>query len=188
MLRVSVDGSDSSVSAFAIRARLNSSTANVSVYGLGAMSLWMNEDYSNPTFKIVRLDSIYAGTELQLGLFDPGDATGLSRLEFTGALASIDCEMRVRYDTGGTSAWNTDGSFNPDGNWAGSSCGITSATNGTSRIYNGDWIDLRFKVPADHSCTGDACSAYVDYEFSNSPFDRTTWTAQINGTPIHLEP
>lgn len=192
VLEVSVDGSDSSVSAFALRARVGGTT-NVAVYGLGAMSLWMNEDDSNPTFKIVRLDQIYAGTELQLGLFDPGDATGLSRMEFTGALAGIDCEVRVRDNFGGSSGWFSDGYWNSTkgdaaGDWAGSSCGITTATNSTSRLYNGDWLDLRFKVPAGYTCTGTACWAYVDYDFTNSPFDRTTWTATINGTPIHLEP
>ena len=43
---------------------------DTAVYGLGAMSLWMPELGSNPSFKIVRLDEIYAGTELILSLFD----------------------------------------------------------------------------------------------------------------------
>jgi len=191
VLEVSVDGSDSSVSAFSMRATAGG-TSNVSVYGLGAMSLWMNEDNSNPTFKIVRLDEVYAGTELELGLFDPGDATGLSRLEFTGSLAGLDCLVKVEYDGGGESPWQSDGDLNPgsEGDWAGTSCGITTATNTQERIFNGDWLRIRFQVPPEYTCpaTSTGCWGLVDYSFANSPFDRTTWTAQINGTPVHLEP
>lgn len=192
VLAVSVDGGDSSVSAFAIQASVGG-TSNVSVYGLGSMSLWMNQDYSNPTFKIVRLDTLYAGTELEIGLFDPGDATGLARMKFTGALTGYDCLMQVTDEVGNVSAWQTDswwnsykGDSNP--NWAGSSCGITTSRSGGSRLYNGDWIKLRFQLPPEYSCTGNACWALVDYNFDNSPFDRTTWTARVNGTPVHLIP
>jgi hypothetical protein len=187
VLEVSVDGFDSSVSAFAMRARVGGTT-NVAVYGLGAMSLWMNEDDSNPTFKIVRLDEIYAGTELELGLFDPGDVTGLGHLQFTGALAGIECLVQVTDQNGNVGPWQTDGALNPDGDWAGGNCGITSSQSGNARIYNGDWLAIRFVIPPDYTCSGAACWSYVDYAFDDSPFDRTTWTAQINGTPIHLEP
>lgn len=187
VLEVSVDGNENAISAFAMRARVGG-TSNVAVYGLGAMSLWMNKDNSAPVFKIVRVDEIYAGTELQLGLYDPGDATGLSRLLFRGALSGIDCTVRVTDQNGNVGAWTTDGALNPDGNWAGSSCGLTTATNSTSQIYNGDWLEIRFQIPPGHTCSGSACWALVDYNFSDSPNDRTTWTARVNGTPIHLEP
>ncbi|MGI9666021.1 MAG: pilus assembly protein TadG-related protein [Acidimicrobiia bacterium] len=187
VLEVSVDGNEDAISAFAIRASVGG-TSNVAVYGLGAMSLWMNKDNSAPVFKIVRVDEIYAGTELQLGLYDPGDATGLSHLLFRGALAGIDCTVRVTDQNGNVGAWTSDGALNPDGNWAGGSCGLTTATNSTSQIYNGDWLEIRFQIPPGHTCSGAACWALVDYNFADSPNDRTTWTAQVNGTPIHLEP
>ncbi|MGI9584312.1 MAG: hypothetical protein ACR2N7_01840 [Acidimicrobiia bacterium] len=152
VIAVSVGGNEASVSAFAIRASVGGSTSNVAVYGLGAMSLWMNEDNSNPTFKIVRVDPVYAGTELELGLFDPGDADGLSQMRFGGALSGYDCQVKVVRENGAESAWESDGYWNgliggAGGDWAGSSCGITTATAGTPRIYNGDWLALRFIRP-----------------------------------------
>jgi len=187
VIEVSTGGSIANVSAFAIRASAGG-PANVAVYGLGSMSLWMNQDNSNPVFQLVRLDTVYAGTELVLRLFDPGDATGLSRLRFDGALAGTDCMVRVTNEFGTTGPLQSDGALNPDGDWAGSSCGITTATNSVSRIFNGDWVEMRFDIDAAHACSGSACWVYVNYNFTNSPFDRTTWSATINGSPIHLEP
>ncbi len=195
VLEVRIDGDEDSLSAFGIRARVGG-TQNVAVYGLGAMSLWMNKDNSAPVFKMVRVDPVYAGAELEIGLFDPGDANGLARMSFTGALSGYDCLMQVTDENGNVSDWLPDGTWNgtaavPD-DWAGSSCGITTSRSGSgnNKIYNGDWIKLRFKIPSTHDCSnnGGNCWSTVNYNFSNSPFDRTTWTAKVNGTPVHLVP
>ena len=196
VLAVTVGGNEASVSAFALQAFVGGSGADVSVYGLGAMSLWMNEDNSTPIFKVVRIDPVYAGAELEIGLFDPGDATGLAEMSFTGALSGYDCLMQVTDEDGNDlSGWRTDGWWNNTmaggaGDWAGSSCGITTSQSGNARIYNGDWIRLRFVIPPNHDCSnnGGDCWSTVLYDFANSPFDRTTWTARVNGTPVHLIP
>jgi len=95
VLQLEIWGDDDALSAFAIRARVNSSGNGVAVYGLGDLSLWMNGDDTTPTFKIVRLDTVYAGTELILELFDPGDIDGSGKIEFTGAMSGIDCQVQI---------------------------------------------------------------------------------------------
>lgn len=195
VLRLSISGDDDALSAYAIRARLGGSANGVAVYGLGDLSLWMNGNDTTPTFKIVRLDTVYAGTELILELFDPGDINGSGKIEFTGAMAGIDCQVQIeRYsDNGtyqGTSDWMTDGTANAGagGDWAGANCGLTSSGNGGgNKIYNNDWVRFRFQIPSEHSCSGDACWVYTEYSVDN-PTERTTWAAKINGTPIHLLP
>jgi Flp pilus assembly protein TadG len=195
VLQLEVFGDDNALSAFALGATVNGSDNGVSVYGLGDLSLWMNGDDTTPTFKIVRLDTVYAGTELVLELFDPGDIDGSGKIEFTGAMSGIDCQVQIeRYDADGvyqgTTGWMTDGAANSGagGDWAGSSCGLTSSGNGGSnKIYNNDWVRFRFQIPATHSCSGDACWVYTEYAVDN-PTERTTWSAKINGTPIHLMP
>jgi len=195
ILQLEVWGDDDALSAFAIRARVNSSGNGVAVYGLGDLSLWMNGNNTTPTFKIVRLDAVYAGTELVLELFDPGDIDGTGKIEFTGAMSGIDCEVQVeRYSASGTyqgtTGWMTDGAANAGagGDWAGANCGLTSSGNGGgNKIYNNDWVKFRFQIPPTHSCVGDACWVYTEYSVSN-PTERTTWSASINGTPIHLIP
>ena len=54
--------------------------------------------------------------------------------------------------------------------------------------HNNQWVDFRFQVPPAHSCSGSACWSTVRYGFSGSTTDRTTWTARINGGPVHLLP
>ncbi len=50
-----------------------------------------------------------------------------------------------------------------------------------------EWVEFRFDVPANYTCSGSGCWATVTYNFnSGNPTDRTTWGARINGTPIHL--
>jgi Flp pilus assembly protein TadG len=197
VLAITVGGNEASVSAFALEATVGGSGSDVAVYGLGAMSLWMNEDNSTPTFKVVRLDDVYAGSEVEIGLFDPGDATGLAEMSFTGAFSGYDCLMQVTDENGvplDGGAWHSDGWWNNAlaggaGDWAGSSCGITTSQSGNARIYNGDWIKLRFVIPPEHDCSnnGGNCWTTVFYDFDDSPFDRTTWTARVNGTPVHLK-
>ena len=197
VLAITVGGQEASLSAFALRATVGGSGSDVSVYGLGAMSLWMNQEFASPTFKLVRLDPVYAGTEVEIGLFDPGDAPGLAKMSFTGAFSGYDCLMQVTDENGvDLHGWHSDGWWNnllaagSGGDWAGSSCGITTSQSGNTRIYNGDWIKLRFIIPPDHDCSNNAgnCWSTVSYNFANYPFDRTTWTAQVNGTPVHLKP
>jgi len=195
VLQLEIWGDDDALSAFAIRARVNSSGNGVAVYGLGDLSLWMNGDDTTPTFKIVRLDTVYAGTELILELFDPGDIDGSGKIEFTGAMSGIDCQVQIESYSAdgtyqGTSGWMSDGTANAGagGDWAGDNCGLTASGNGGgNKIYNNDWVKFRFQIPATHSCSGDACWVYTEYSVDN-PTERTTWAARINGTPIHLLP
>jgi hypothetical protein len=66
------------------------------------MTLYMNAASSSPEFKILRLDEIYAGSELLLSLFDVGEITGDGDILFTNAFAGIDCEVQIRRDSGQT--------------------------------------------------------------------------------------
>lgn len=58
----------------------------------------------------------------------------------------------------------------------------------TNKEYNNEWIDFRFAVDPGCTCSSD-CWVYVDYNLTAAnPFERTTWTARIDGQPIHLIP
>jgi hypothetical protein len=168
-----------SVSAFSIRATIDGNLDNsAAVYGLGAMSLWMPEFGSDPRFKIVRLDEIYAGSELVLSMFDSGDVDGTIDLDFTGELAGQDCLYRVRDEfLNEIQAWG------PDDGGAGCYLSITN------KEYNNEWIDFRFTIDPGYSCSGD-CWVYVDYDLTGvtDAYERTTWAARVDGQPIHLVP
>lgn len=183
VLEVSVGNTVSILNAWSLRALVGGSVNNsVAVYGLGAMSIWTPEAGSNPRFKIVRIDDIYAGQELIISLWDVGDLRAPGVLQVmnpnpAAPINSIDCQVRTRNQQGGSpSSWTSD-----DG-------GANCYNNIAVQEHNNEWLDFRFEIPGDYTCSGDDCWAWVSYAFSGSTTDRTTWTAYINGQPIHLVP
>ena len=182
VLTVSVDGDRRGITDFAVRARYGGSLASsVAVYGLGSMSIDMNEGSVAPNFKIVKLEEIYAGTQLIVSLFDPGDVTGgAANLTFVGELASTECQYRVLDQAGAEiRPWGKD-----------DSPGIAPCfLNTTGQRFNNEWVEFRWDVPDTYTCASD-CWVNVDYDFpaGSQPNERTTWAARINGQPIHLLP
>jgi len=73
VLELLVDGGDDAINGYSLRVSGGSGT---SVYGLGFMSLWMRDAGSSPTLQIVRLDQVYAGSQLIISAFDLGDING----------------------------------------------------------------------------------------------------------------
>ena len=190
VLEVSVRGDDDAINGFSlgVTGATAGTPTNASVYGLGYMSLWMRDPGTTPTLQIVKLDEIYAGTELIVNAFDLGDITGNASgyVTFGGALGGIDCEVRTlnaEYVLSSASAWTGD-----DG--GGSSCLVitkSGSTGGNEGIYNNEWVEFKFEIPPNFTCSDPNCWGTVTYTFAGgNPTDRTTWGARINGTPIHL--
>jgi hypothetical protein len=181
VLEVRQSGNVNLLNAFSIRARINGSTSNTTaVYGLGSMSLWFPNPNSTAEFKVVKLDAVYAGQQLIISLWDPGDLDDPGALEFTTALSGIDSEVRERDDEGNTTAdWHAD-----DGNLDSGAVGCHLDI--AIQEHNNEWVDFSFDIPATYTCADPNCWAIVDYDFPGVPHDRTTWAATVNGQPIHL--
>ena len=182
VLTVSVDGDDRGITDFSFRARHGGSlTSNVAVYGFGSMSIDMNEGSVAPNFKIVKLEEYYAGSQLIVSLFDPGDVTGgAANLTFVGELAGSECEYRVL-----DQAENEIQGWGPDDSPGTPPCFL----NTTGQRFNNQWVEFRRDIPDSYTCAID-CWVNVDYDFppGSNPNERTTWAARINGQPIHLLP
>ncbi len=179
VLAVRQTGNVDLLNAFSIRALINGKKSNdVSVYGLGSMSLWMSEAGSSAQFKAVKLDDAYAGARLVVQLWDVGDITGTGSIEFKGSLAGLECSIRERNQSGSVTV-----NWGPDDGGTGCYENISP-----EREYNNEWIDFAFDIPPGFTCTGDACWATVQYNLPGSPTDRTTWSAYIDGQPVHLIP
>jgi len=184
VVEVSVSGYTNVINGYSLRGLVNGSANNdLQIYGLGAMSLWQFDTGSNPIFKIVRVDDIYAGQELMISLWDISDIGRSATLQFIntsgGPINGVDCQVRQRSESGSVIAdWHGDSG-------AGTGQCYLSFSN---RQYNNQWLDFRFEVPGDYTCTGAECWMYVSYGVSGTITDRTTWTARINGQPIHLVP
>jgi hypothetical protein len=148
------------------------------------MSLWQTDTGSNPVFKIARLDDVYAGSELVISLWDISDIGGTSvgSLQFNNPNSSapinnLDCTRQIRNDQGTVTT-----AYGPD------SGGVNCQLSFNPSQYNNEWVDFKFDVPPDYTCSGGDCWIYVSYAVTGGITDRTTWTASVNGQPIHLVP
>ena len=185
VVEVSVTGRTNVINGFSMRSLAGASVSNdTQVYGLGAMSLWQTDTGSNPVFKIARLDEVYAGSELVISLWDISDigASSTGALQFnnpngSAPINNIDCTMQQRNDQGTVTS-----SYAPD------SGGANCRLNFNRNEFNNEWLDFKFDVPPDYTCSGGDCWIYVSYAVSSGITDRTTWTASVNGQPIHLVP
>jgi len=185
VVEVSVLNDTNVINGFSMRTEVDGSISNdTQVYGLGAMSLWQTNADSTANFKIVRLDEVYAGSELVISLWDISDiGVGASgSLQFlnpngSAPINSLDCEVQIRDEEG-----NVTSSYGPD------SGGANCRHDFNRSQFNNEWVDVRFDVPGDYTCSGADCWVYVRYTVSGSITDRTTWTASVNGQPIHLVP
>ncbi|MCP4304650.1 MAG: hypothetical protein GY788_07205 [bacterium] len=183
VVEVSTTGNTNVINGFSMRNVVDGNSHNDSqIYGLGAMSLWQFDTGSNPVFKIARLDEVYAGSELIISLWDISDIGSSASIQFnnpsgTAQINNLDCKVQTR-DQAGSSA----SGYGSDS--GGANCQL--AFNASD--YDNKWLDLKFDIPGDYTCSGDDCWIHVSYAVATDITDRTVWTAQVNGQPIHLVP
>ena len=188
VVHLKITQEDTAISDFSLRTLTNGNpeppSNQTAVFGLGDMSLDMVEAGVAPTFKLAKLLPIYAGTVLQVSLFDAGDVQGgFANLRFLGSLAGVDCEYRVRDGADGLSLVQN---WTADDTPGSAPCFL----NTSGQRFNNQWLDFRFVIPTTYSCTGQACWVEVDYNFSAAAnvTERTTWQVKIIGQPVHLLP
>lgn len=173
VVRVTVDQGSASNS-FSFKASVGGGAAPA-VYGLGRMSLFASDANSNSRFQVARVSPAYAGKDMIITLYDPGEVTGSAIMRFVGEAAGLPCDVRVRNWAGiETRGWQTQ-----------SPCDIVTSSGGA--LYNAQFLDIKFEIPNDYVCATD-CWFRVNYDLSGggAATDRTTWTAVIDGNPIHL--
>jgi len=164
---------------FSLKATLTGAT-QPALFGYGDLSLFNNlqGQFGNLTanFYLAQIGQQYAGKSLTVSLFDPGD--GASGTYFVNILkpgsVTTACSYGIR-DATPVAA-------NP--------CRIQTRTSTGTNTYNGKWLDITLTIPTTYTCSTD-CWWKVRYEFNsvtlgNSPNDRTVWTAEITGDPVHL--
>ncbi len=152
-----------------------STTGQPRVYALSDMSMFNNAATSTADFYLAEVDQIHAGKTFEVSLFDPGDGQSgnayLSIKRPDGTIPS--CSYRIRGQTTTTSL---------------ATCTIQTSNNGTA-VFQGLWLDIDVSLPTNYACTLGTlpgCWWKVNYQFGGQPNDRTTWSAQIIGDPVHL--
>ena len=143
------------------------------VYGLGTMSIYANVDgTAGPTtFHLAEVLEIHAGKNLIIEMFDPGDAAGNHSVEIQDPSGTAPpCEwVAVEDETGATTS--------------GSETSCIIATTGGA--FNNWLVTIKISLPTDYVCAAD-CWWKVVYNYPGITRDSTTWSARIEGRPVHL--
>ena len=160
------------------------------------------------TFYLAEIGQQYAGKTLVVELWDPGDATGNASIfpkrpsglapgPVTDVPAS-ECEFTASPSPSNpqaSSAGGPTGSVYPTPQQSDflARCGIRTTVSGARR-FNGEWLAIRIAIPPTYTCVSGinpvllpgSCWWGIEYNFSASANDVTTWRARIEGNPVHL--
>ncbi len=154
------------------------------IHAVTDMSIYASLSGATADFYLAQIDPVHAGKTMRLTLFDPGEgANSLQILDPNGNPASFSWSTQCNPPTpltGGCSGSGT--SLDVSGSGAQPFSGL----QGNSR-FNDRAVVLDVKLPNNYS------SVYLNktwwkvrYTVGTSPTDRTTWSANIVGDPVHL--
>ena len=160
------------------------------------------------TFYLAEVGPQYAGKTLVVELWDPGDSSGASTIfpmkpsaSLPGPVVNVpatDCSYKADPNPNvaqTTSPGGATGRLETVAHASDTtpSCGIVTH-NGSSSQFNGTWLRMNIKVPTAYTCTlginpvttANSCWWGIQYQFAAATTDVTTWTARIEGNPVHL--
>ena len=141
------------------------------VYGIEDMSIFTNTD--GVDFHLAEVKEVFAGKDVVIELWDPGDASGNHSVE-------------IHDDTGTAPPCTWIGEEDPQSGSDSSSGTEASCVIDTSNDAFENWLlTIRISLPADYTCTTD-CWWSVHYNFASTVWDTTTWRVYIEGKPIRL--
>jgi hypothetical protein len=187
-VRAANGGSFSACSTITGAVNPNYSASCVQVHGYADMSVFANLGGSTAEFYLAQVGAQYAGKTMTIDLFDLGEgATQVQLLDPRGNVTafnwSTECSNPPAPATGGCSGTNVT-SLNP---------GVSGANQPYPRVvsswvYNDRQLTLTVKLPNDYGDSSYGGKEWwkVRYTVGSSPTDRTTWSVNISGSPVHL--
>ena len=60
-----------------------------------------------------------------------------------------------------------------------------SSSSSPANKFNSEWLTITMPLADDYTC-GSSCWWKIRYQFSGTPTDRTTWSVNVIGDPVHL--
>jgi hypothetical protein len=147
------------------------------VYGLGDMAIYANVDgtVGDTEFHLAEVKEVHAGKGLVIELWDPGDASGNHSVEIRDPSGNAPpCTWFANENNGSGKGSGTE-----------ATCVIDTSKSGGGGKFNNWLLTIRVDLPADYTCAGD-CWWKVRYNYPDESTDTTTWSAYIEGNPVHL--
>ena len=164
----------------------NYSASCPQVHAVSDMSIYANATGSTASFYLAQIDPIHAGKTMRINLFDPGEgASALQILDPNGNPSTFSWSTPCNPPTPPTGSCSGSGITTLD--VSGSGTPPYTGLNGSSK-YNDRYITIDIPLPANYSTVyGGKVWWKVKYTtLSSSVTDRTTWSVNIVGDPVHL--
>ncbi len=154
------------------------------VYGLGKMVIYANVAAGVTQFYLGKIDAVHAGKTMVIQLFDPGDASGDSKIEILKPTTSDYVATPFSYTADATATGSKVGT---------NVTSLKTTISGTAQ-YNNAWVTLTVPLPASYTAPHPATESAaieggwwkIKYTFTAATSDTTTWMVSIRGNPVHL--
>ena len=169
------------------------------VHGVEDMSIFANQTGSSATFYLAQVEPVYAGKTMQIDLFDPGE--GASRLEIlnpNGSPVNFDWTTPCGSVGNVTIAAPSGAGCDPTTKTAGADSVAYLDVSGTgtqpygnlssNSKYSNRKVSAFIKLPSNYTgLYGTKTWWKIRYTTTSSTVtDRTTWSVNILGNPVHL--
>jgi hypothetical protein len=154
------------------------------VHGVSDISIFANGASTTADFYLAQIDPVHAGKTMRVTLFDAGEGANTLRvIDPNGNPATFSWSTPCSPPTpatGGCSGTGT--SLNVSGTGTQPYTGLNSNSK-----YNDRYMVLDITLPANYTgLYGTKTWWKVRYAAGSNPTDRTTWSVNIVGDPVHL--
>jgi len=156
------------------------------VHAVSDMSIYANATGTSASFYLAQIDAVNAGKTMRVSLFDPGEgASTLQILDPNGNPATFNWSTPCNPPTAPSGGCS--GSAVTTLDVSGTGTQPYTGLNGTSK-YNDRFLTLDIALPANYATVYSGKVWWkVKYTTSSSSVtDRTTWSVNIVGDPVHL--
>jgi hypothetical protein len=171
-----------------ISGQANYSASCPQVHAVSDLSIFANISSTSPTFYLAQIDPIHAGKTMRINMFDSGEgASSLQILDPNGNPAAFNWSTPCNPPTppSGSCSGSATGS-NPSLDVSGTGTQPFTGLNSNSK-YNDRYITIDIPLPSNYtSVYGTKTWWKVKYNVSSDSTDRTTWSVNIVGDPVHL--
>jgi Flp pilus assembly protein TadG len=149
-----------------------SENAAIAISGYTNMAIYANLTSATTSFYLTKVSPAAAGQVLNVRLFDIGDSTSPGTVTIKPP-----ADSNLSAFSGCTGSGPTTGAL--------SDCSITANSS-----YNGKWQQISIPIPKGYTCNGDSvtgCWITLSYNYGGGqPSDTTSWTANLEGTPVRI--
>ena len=160
------------------------------LHAVSAMSIYANLSGTTATFYLAEIDAIHAGKTMRINLFDTGEGANTLKIIGPDNVAksftwTTPCSPQTP-PYGGCSGSGTSLDVSNVG-CPGSGCPQPYAGLHSTSKYSDRYITIDIPLPPNYNGSGGNYWWKIQYGMTSSaPTDRTTWTVNIVGDPVHL--